>query len=324
MKAIRVHEFGGPGVLKLEEVPDPRPAAGEVVVRVRAVGVNPVDTYIRAGAYGASVKVPYTPGSDAGGTVEAVGPEVKHVRPGDRVYTSGSVSPGFTGVCAELALCRASQVHPLAAGLSFSEGAAINIPYATAYRALFHRALGKPGETVLVHGASGGVGTAAVQIGRAYGFTVIGTGGTDRGRQLAKENGAHHVADHRAPDYLEQVKAITGGRGVDVILEMLANVNLGKDLPALAPRGRVVVIGSRGTVEINPRDAMMRDAAILGVALANATEEEKASIHAALAAGFAQGTLRPVIGKEFPLKDAPLAHEAVMAPGAYGKIVLLT
>lgn len=323
MKAIRVHEFGGPDVLKLEDVPDPAPGPGEVVVRVHAVGVNPVDTYIRSGSYGSTIKPPYTPGSDAAGTVEAVGAGVMHVKAGDRVYTSGTVNPGFTGAYGEKALCKGSQVHPLPERLTFPQGAAIHIPYATAYRALFHRAQGRPGETVLVHGASGGVGTAAVQIARAYGFVVIGTGGTDRGRALVRENGAHHVVDHRQANYLEQVKALTGGRGVDVILEMLANVNLGRDLPLLAPKGRVVVIGSRGTVEVNPRDTMMRDAAILGMALANASEEEKGSIHAALGAGFAQGSLRPVVGKEFPLKDAPRAHEAVMAPGAYGKIVLL-
>ena len=323
MKAIRVHKFGDPKVMVLEDVPDPKPEAGQVLVRVKAVGVNPVDTYVRTGIPGRMPPLPYTPGSDAAGTVEAVGSGVSGVKPGDRVYTLRTVSGQYIGGYAELAVCEPWMVKPLPDNVSFSQGAAINIPYGTAYRALFQRAHAVAGDTVLVHGASGGVGIAAVQLGRAHGMTVIGTAGTDRGRKLVQEQGAHHVLDHRAPDYLKQVMDLTGGQGVDVILEMLSNVNLGKDLPVLAKFGRVVVIGARGTVEINPRDAMMRDAAILGMTYGNASDREMAGIHAALVAGLANGTLRPVIGKEMPLKDAPRAHEDVLEPGAYGKIVLI-
>jgi NADPH2:quinone reductase len=318
MKAIRVNEFGPPSVMRLEEMPDPAPGQGQVLVRVRAAGVNPVETYIRSGAYGIRPNLPYTPGGDAAGIVEQVGEGVRRVRPGDRVYTAGSV----TGTYAELALCHEGQVHRLPEHVSFAQGAAVNIPYATAYRALLQRAQARPGETVLVHGASGGVGVAAVQIARAHGMVVFGTAGSDRGRELVREQGAQHVLDHKAPDYLERLMELTDGRGVDVVLEMLANVNLGKDLGVLAPAGRVVVIGSRGTVEINPRDAMARDAAILGMVLFLTPERELAQIHAALVAGLENGTLRPVVGQEIPLADAPRAHEAVMAPGAYGKILL--
>jgi len=320
VKAIRVREFGGPEVLKLEEVADPRAGAGQVVVRVRAAGVNPVDTYIRSGTYAVKPSLPYTPGLDAAGEVESVGEGVNGVRAGDRVYTSGSLS----GAYAELCLCEEWQVHTLPARVSFAEGAGINTPYATAWRALFQRARGVPGETVLVHGASGGVGTAAVQIARAAGFQVIGTGGTHEGRKLVADQGAHQVLDHHAPDYLEQLTALTGGRGVDVILEMLANVNLNKDLGVLAKGGRVVVIGSRGDVEINQRLAMGRDAAILGMSLFNASPQEFASLHAAIVAGLEAGTLRPVVGREMPLADAARAHEEVLKPGAQGKIVLVT
>jgi NADPH:quinone reductase len=323
MKAIRVSEFGPPSVMKLADVPSPRPGPGEVLVRVKAVGVNPVDTYIRNGAYGKAVTPPYTPGSDAAGVVEAVGGDSTSFKTGDRVYTSGTTAGGFNGAYAELAVSRENQVHRLSERLSFPQGAAINVPYATAWRALFQRAKAQPGETVLVHGASGGVGTAAVQIAHSYGFTVIGTGGTDQGRELVRRNGARHVLDHKNPRYLEQALDLTGGKGVDVILEMLANVNLGKDLGALAKGGRVVVIGSRGAVEINPRDAMMRDAAVLGMALANASEAEVASIHAGLGAGFENGALTPVVREELPLADAARAHERVLEPGAYGKIVLI-
>src|SRR6266581_3283290 len=319
MKAIRVHEFGGPEVLRLEEVPTPRPGPGQVLVRMHAIGVNPVDTYIRAGTYAYKPALPYTPGNDGAGVVEQVGPDVNQFKPGDGVYTAGSVS----GTYAEFALCRAEQVHPLPENISFAQGAAMGTPYATAYRGLLQRADAKPGETVLVHGASGGVGTAAVQLARARGLRVFGTAGSDDGIKLTRQQGAHEVFDHRAPDHFEQIMKATGGHGVDVIVEMLANVNLGKDLTILAKGGRVVIIGSRGPVEIDPRDTMQRDADIRGMVLPNTPPEELASIHAALVAGLENGTLRPVIGKEFPLAEAAKAHRAVMEPGAFGKIVLV-
>jgi NADPH2:quinone reductase len=319
MKAIRVHEFGGPEVMRLEEVEDPKPSAGQVLVRVGAAGVNPVDTYIRTGAHAVKPKLPYTPGHDAAGTIEAVGEGVARVVEGERVYVAGSL----TGAYAELALCDESQVHRLPERVSFAEGAGVSTPYATAYRALFQRARGRPGETVFVHGASGGVGTAALQLARAAGFKVIGTAGTEEGRRHASEQGAHHVLDHHAEGYLEELTALTGGRGPDVILEMLANVNINSDLGVVAKGGRVVTIGSRGSVEINPRLAMTRDAAVLGMTLFNASPQELSSIHAAIAAGLESGTLRPVVGREFPLAEAARAHEEVLKPGALGKIVLI-
>jgi NADPH2:quinone reductase len=319
MKAIRVYEFGGPEVMKPEEVPDPRPGAGEVLVRIHAAGVNPVDTYIRTGTYTRKPALPYTPGSDGAGVVQSTGEGVTKFRKGDRVYVAGSLS----GTYAELALCSQSQVHPLAKAASFAQGAAIGVPYATAYRGLFHKARARAGETVLVHGASGGVGTAALQLGRAAGMMMIGTAGTAKGRELVLQEGAHHVLDHSGGEYLASIMELTGGRGVDVILEMLANKNLGKDLAVLARDGRVVVIGSRGPVEINPRDTMGRDATIIGMTLFNVSDADMASIHAGLVAGLENGTLRPVVGREMPLAEAGRAHQAVMEPGAHGKIVLV-
>ena len=319
MKAIRVHEFGGPEVLRLDEAPTPRPGPGEVVVRMHAAGVNPVETYIRAGKYARLPELPYTPGNDGAGVVEQVGSDVSEFKAGDHVYTSGSIS----GTYAEFALCKKEQVHPLPANVSFAQGAAMGTPYATAYRGLLQRAVAKPGETVLVHGASGGVGTAAVQLARARGLRVFGTAGSDEGLKLAREQGAHEVFDHRAPEHFEQIMKATGGHGVDVIVELLANLNLGKDLTILAKGGRVVIIGSRGPVEIDPRNTMQRDVDVRGMILPNTPPAELASIHAALVAGLENGTLRPVIGKEFPLADAPQAHRAVMESKAFGKIVLV-
>jgi NADPH2:quinone reductase len=320
VKAIRVTEFGDPEVLRLEEVPAPQPGAGQVLVRIHAVGVNPVETYIRAGKYARLPALPYTPGNDGAGVVEQVGPGVNEFKPGDRVYTAGSIS----GTYAEFALCKTEQLHRLPENVSFAQGAAMGTPYATAYRGLFQRANAKPGETVLVHGASGGVGTAAVQLARAQGLRVFGTAGSDEGRKLAREQGAHEVFDHGAPDHFEQIMNATGGRGVDVIVELLANVNLGKDLTILAKGGRVAIIGSRGRVEIDPRDTMQRDADIRGMILPNTPPTEMASIHAALVAGLENGTLRPVFSKEFPLAEAAQAHRAVMEQGAVGKIMLVT
>jgi NADPH2:quinone reductase len=319
MKAIRVHEFGEPEKMRFEEVPDPRSGPGQVLVKVHAVGVNPVDTYIRTGLYAIRPAPPYIPGSDASGTIEAVGEGVKRLKVGDRVYTAGTIS----GAYAEKALCLESQVHPLPPGITYPQGAALNVPYSAAYRALFQRAQAVAGEAVLIHGASGGVGIAALQFSRAAGMMVIGTAGTEQGRRLATEQGAHHVLDHHSPDHFEEVLRLTENRGVDVILELLANVNLGKDLGILAAGGRAVVIGSRGTVEINPRDAIGREAAILGMSVFNATERETASIHAAIGAGLENGTLRPVIGQEIPLADAPRAHRKTMEATAFGKIVLV-
>ncbi|MFZ5449456.1 MAG: NADPH:quinone reductase [Thermodesulfobacteriota bacterium] len=319
MKAIRVHEFGAPEVMLLTDVAEPQPGPGQVLVRVYAIGVNPVETYIRAGIYPQGPVLPYTPGTDAAGIVEAVGPGVSRVELGDRVYTSFSLS----GTYAEKTLCQESQVHPLPEGVSFEQGAGINVPYSAAYRALFQRAKAAAGEVVLVHGASGGVGVAAVQLAAAFGLTVIGTAGTEEGRTLTTVQGAQHVLNHHDPDHYQQVLDLTEQRGVDIILELLANQNLGDDLKILANGGRVVVIGSRGVVNVDPRDTIAKETSILGMYIWNASDKETLSIHAALGAGLANGTLRPIIGKKMSLSEAPRAQHEIMEAKAYGKIVLI-
>jgi NADPH2:quinone reductase len=324
MKAIRVHEFGGPEVLRVEDVPDPKPGAGEVLVRVRAAGVNPVDVYMHSGTYARKPPLPYTPGADGAGEVEALGSGVAGFTPGDRVYVAGvGNTVAGAGTYAERAVCIPSQLHHLPGRVSFAQGAALGVPYCTAYRALFQRAAARPSETVLVHGATGGVGIAAVELAHSHGLTVIGSGGTDEGLATAREHGADVLVNHRAPNYTDDIMRATGGRGVDVIIEMAAHINLDRDLTLLARHGRLVVVGSRGPIEINPRNAMGRDAAILGMTLFNATERDLAEIHAGLIAGLSNGTLNPVIGREMPLVDVRRAHEAVMQPGARGKIVLV-
>ncbi len=320
MKAILVRQFGGPEVLKLEEVPTPKPAAGQVLVKIHAAGVNPADTYARTGNYAVLPSLPYTPGTDGAGVVDSIGDGVKKVKPGDRVYVAKSLS----GTYAEYAVALETQVRRLPDRISFAQGAGVFIPYGTAYHAIYHQAKAHAAETVLVHGASGGVGIASVQIARALGLTVFGTAGSAKGLELAQREGAHQIFDHSKSGYQEEITKATGGRGVDIILEMLANVNLGADLKLLAQMGRVVVIGSRGDVTITPRDLMSRRASIRAFTLWAFTEAESMEVHAGIIAGLENGTLRPVVGSEIPLKDAAQAHINVMKPsGAFGKIVLI-
>lgn len=316
MKAIRVKAFGGPEVLELATLPDPSPGAGEVLVRLAAAGVNPVETYIRSGQYGRLPALPYTPGNDGAGVIFRLGPGVPAtLREGQRVWLSGS----STGTYAEAGLSDATQIHPLPDRVSFAQGAALGVPYTTAYRALVQRGGARPGETVLIHGATGGTGFAAVQIARLFGLRVLATGGTDAGRALLRAQGVE-VFDHHSSTLTDEVLKSTGG--VDLILEMLANANLPRDLAMLARGGRIAIVGSRGPVEINPRDAMAREADIRGVFLFNASPAELVEARAAIHAGLESGALNPIIAHELPLADACRAHDLVMSSGHLGKITL--
>ena len=323
MKAIRAHAFGGPDVLQLDDLPDPTPGQGQVRVRLHAAGVNPFDTYMLSGTYAIKPPLPYSPGADGAGVVEAIGDGVAGVAVGERVYIGGTADHKAYGAYREAVLCLESQVHALPARVSFSEGASVNVPCVTAYRAL-DRAAPKGGDTVLVHGASGAVGLAAVQLARTAGLTVIGSAGTADGLELVVAEGAHYAVDHRDPHHVERVLSLTGGRGPDVILEMLANVNLDHDLTMLAPRGRIVVVGNRGRVEIDPRKLMGKEGAIHGMAFWNQDAAELLAAYEAVGQALASGALNPVVGLELPLAEAAEAHRRVMAPGARGKIVLVT
>ncbi|XP_019960923.2 quinone oxidoreductase [Paralichthys olivaceus] len=320
MRAIRVSECGAPSVLSLcSQVPVPQPGLRQVLIRVQACGVNPVETYIRAGTYSRKPTLPYTPGTDVAGVVETAGEGVVGFKAGDRVFTTATES----GAYAEFTVAADDCVHKLPDALDFTQGAAIGIPYFTAYRALIHKAHSKAGETVLIHGASGGVGVAACQLSRALGLRVLGTAGTPEGMKLVLNNGAHMAFNHREQGYTDKIMEATDGRGVDVIVEMLSNVNLSKDLQMLAYGGRVTVVGSRGPIEINPRDTMANESSIMGVALFFATPEEKKESAAFLYAGMEAGWLSPVVGSQYPLDKAAQAHHDIIeSPGAAGKIVL--
>lgn len=318
MRSVIVREFGAPDVMKVEEVPTPEPDQGQIVVAIKAAGVNPVDVYIRSGQYAKKPDLPYTPGFDGAGIVESVGKGVKGFKAGDRVYIAGSL----TGSYAEFALCAEWQAHQLPKRVSYEKGAAIGVPYGVAYRALFHKAKAIPGQTVLVHGGSGGVGIAAIQLSKAHGMNVIATAGSEAGIKFLVELGADHVLDHRSSERFAEVMEITGGSGLDIVLEMAAHINLGADLKILGKGARVVVIGNRGPVQIDARDLMVADASIIGVLLFNAAPSELGIIHSALVAGLENGSIDPVIGVKLPLNEAAKAHETLMGERPNGKIVL--
>lgn len=317
MKAVVVKEFGAPKVLKLQEIPTPEPAENQILVRVKAAGINPVDAYIRTGTHAQKPNLPYTPGKDAAGIVEKVGANVMKFNKGDRVLTANSL----TGTYAEFCLCEEIHLLKLPENVSFEQGAGVFVPYATAFRALFQKANAHSGETVLIHGASGGVGIAAVQWAKNAGLIVIGTASSKEGEKLVKEQGADYVFDHSGENYLREINEATGG--VEIILEMLADKNLVRDFEVLKIFGRIVVIGNRGSLDFNPRLAMGKDAAIFGMSLFNAPPREMGEIFAAISKGLSAGFLNPIVGKTFPLAEAAQAHHAVIEEKAFGKIVLI-
>lgn len=304
--------------MKLEEIGIPTPGVGEVLVRICASGVNPVDTYIRSGSYAQKPALPYTPGKDGAGVVESVGASVLKFKPGDRVLTAEA----GTGTSAEFGVFSEKGLIALPENVRFDEGAGVFVPYATAYRALFQKAKAKSGDLVLIHGASGGVGVAAVQWAKNAGLRVIGTAGSTDGIELVKSNGADYAVDHSQTDYMQEILDLSEWRGVDVIIEMLANVNLVKDFEVLAMFGRICVVGNRGSLDFNPRLIMSKDATVTGMALFNAPDDEMAEIHAAIQNGLASGFLKPKVGKRFPLEEIAAAHRAVIEEKAFGKIVL--
>ena len=323
VKAIRAHSFGGPEVLQQETVDDPIPGPGEVVVDVRAAGVNPADTYMRSGTYAIVPKLPYIPGGDAGGVIAAIGPDVTQHRAGDRVFVGMALSFDLTGCYAEKVKRKASEVLSLPAGVSFAQAATFGVSYPTAHYALFERGGAKVGETVFIHGASGSVGSSAIQLAKRAGLTVIGSAGTSQGLKLVRAEGADAAVNHSEEGYMNEVRHRTHGKGPELILEMLANVNLAADMDLAAKYGRIMVIGNRGEISVNPRVAMMKELDIRGVALWNATAVQMKPIVLDILAGVAEGLLRPVIGREMRLSEAAAAHIAVLERGIGGKIVLI-
>jgi NADPH2:quinone reductase len=287
-----------------------------MLVQVGAAGVNPVDTYIRSGTNNYKTTFPHTPGSDGAGTIVEVGKNVTEFEVGQRVYFSRNLG----GSSAEFTVCAATHTYPLADALSFEEGACLGVPYTTAHRALFGRANAKAGDKVLVHGATGAVGIATVQLALAAGMDVVASAGTEAGADLLRQQGVTTVIMHNEADHLAPFQTLASG--FDIVIEMLANHNLDQDLKALAFGGCVAVIGNRGTVEINPRDLMARDASVVGVALANVQPKELALIAKSLRPLFEKGVLKPVVRHSYALTELAQAHEDVLKSGALGNLVI--
>lgn len=252
-----------------------------------------------------------------------LGQNVRGFSIGDRVFAGVAMGLEFSGCYAELLKRPATQVLPIPEGVSYAEAVTFGVSYPTAHYALFSRGGARPGEIVFIHGASGSVGTSAIQLAKRAGLTVIGSAGSAAGVDLVLEEGADHAVNHAEPGYLEAVVSASGGKGPDIILEMLANVNLAADMEIAAPGARIVVIGNRGEIRINPRVAMMKELDIRGIMLWNATEAQTATIMSDILSAAAKGDLRPRVGKELPLSEASTAHELVVQDGNAGKIVLV-
>lgn len=318
MKAIQVREFGEPEVMHIHDLDIPQPGDEDVLIEVKAIGVNPVDTYIRAGNYPVLPELPYTPGKDISGRVVKVGAGVKKWKENDRVYSAGTRS----GAYAQYSVCHQSQIFSLPENMSFNQGAAVGIPGAAAWRALFTRARAIQGDRLLIHGASGSVGMIAIQLAVAAGLEVHGTAGTDEGLAKIQKAGASKIYNHRRSDYLQSIKEDIGTQGYNIILEMLANVNLVNDLALLGICGRVVIIGSRGEITIDPRATMAKETEILGMSLFNSSEEQMNEAQVGLYQQMTAGRLVPEIAMELPLSEAPKSHLRILESGNCGKIIL--
>ena len=319
MKAMRAHQFGGPEQLRFEDAPDPQAQAGQVQIRVRATGINPADL-VRLSGRLQPLSLPYIPGTDVCGEVEAVGAGVTHVKKGDRVFGRTAV-----GGYAEKTCLAASEAIPLPSNLSFAEGAAIPIPFYTAYRALHHKAALKAGETVLISAGGGGVGVAAIQLAKLAGARVLTTVGSSDKAERTRALGADVAINYKEQDFAAEVQKFTDGKGADVIIENVAADNLAKDLPILARDGRIILVGT-GTGKgpeghFAVMHALMKDANILGMSLVNATPviPEMATTLTGL---FASGKLKAVISKTYALSEAQQALADLVAGRVFGKLVL--
>ncbi len=323
MKAVRIHEYGGPEVLVYEDVPKPHAGEGRVLVRVEAASVNPVDVAVREDRFPTPKQPPKTLGSDGAGVVEAVGPGVIEVVPGDEVFFSG-LGVGSEGSYAEYAVIAETQAVTKPTGLSFVEAAALGMVFPAAYYGLVTRGEVREGETVLIQGGAGGVGSAAIQLAKARGARVLTTVSGERARRLVRELGADGVIDFKEQDVAAEVARLTDGRGPDLILELVISENLSADVAMVAKGGRIVCTGQgprpEASVPIGP--ALAKGVDVRFMNLNNAGRAGIAAIAAEIAALAAEGVVRPVVGETLPLSQARRAHE-LLEGDHVGKVVLL-
>ena len=323
MKAIQIKSFGGPEVLKTAEVGEPNPNKNEVKVKMFAAGLNPNENYTISGTYAYNIpELPYIPGYDGAGIIEEVGPDVEDLKVGDRVYLSAFAGNRNTGTYAEKMVTDANNVHPLPNHMTMNEGAALGIPVFTAYRALHQKAKIKAGERVLIHGASGAVGTLAVQMAKAVGAIVIGTSSTEEGRAKILSLGADYATPHVTDENKEVLLEITDQKGPDAIIEFLANVNLETDMQVIADFGRIVIVGSRGDITVSPRHLMSNDATVTGMAFTYPTAEVMHEIKHGVTALLESKRIKPVVGRIFTLDEGPEAHRHLMESSGDGRTII--
>jgi NADPH2:quinone reductase len=309
MKAAYIETTGGPDVFRHGELPTPEPGPGEVRVRVAAAAVNPIDTYIRSGAVKMDLPTPFIPGCDLAGTVDAVGPGVTRFRPGDRVWGSNQGLLGRQGTFAEYSCAGEEWLYPLPPGVAEKDAAAVALVGITAHLGLFWRANLKPGETVFVNGGSGGVGGSVVQMARAVGATVVTTVGSKPKAMLARDLGADHIINYKSDDVTAAVKAATAGKGVDVWYETQPPTDLDRTFELTAPLGRIVVMAGRSARPEFPNGPFyVKGLTLLGFAMFNVPADEQRKSADAINHWLAEGKLRAVIGREFPLSQAAAAH----------------
>jgi NADPH:quinone reductase len=322
MKAMMLHELSGPSALRLESLPDRAPGPGEVAIEVRAIGVNFFDILICEGKYQTRPELPFAPGAEVSGTVVAVGEGVARIAPGMRVL---ALLPW--GGYVDRVVTEEIRVFEVPASMSFEHAAAFGIVYQTSYLALVHRGDLHPNETLLVHAAAGGVGLAAVQIGKALGARVIGTAGSDDKLALVRRHGAEALS-YRDPTWDVRVKELTGGRGADVVYDPVGGEVLRQSTKCMAPGGRLLVVGfASGTIPtLEMNRVLLKSISIVGVFWGDVTKRHPSSAHDMMAALFRmydRGQLEPHVHETVPLADAPRALADLGARKTAGKVVLV-
>ena len=322
MRAIVVEQWTEPRDLRVKEVPEPELVPGGLEVEVRAAGCNFFDILMVQGRYQMKPPFPFTPGAEIAGVVKRVGEGVTDFAPGDRVLSSAGLG-GF----AEVAVVGTGGTYKLPKDMSFEEGCALPIIYPTSYAGLVDRGQLQKGETLLVHAAAGGVGVAAVQIGKALGATVIATAGGAEKCEVALREGADHAIDYRAEDFVPKVMELTDGRGADVIYDSVGGETTDKSLKCIAWNGRLVIIGfASGPIpEIKANRILLKNIAVTGLhwgAHAQKAPERIPEVFGALFDLYAAGQIRPVIFKSYSLDEVPAALEALGSRKTYGKVVI--
>jgi len=340
MKAVRIHKHGGPEVLKVEQVEDPKPAGDEVLVEVKACALNHLDLWVRKGIPGQRFPLPLIPGSDVSGVVKQVGSEVKGIRPRDRVVVQpglscqrcahclagddnlcrsyGILGENRNGGCAELLAVPSINIIPLREGISFEEAAAVPLTFLTAWHMLVARARVRPGDDVLIHAAGSGVGVAALQVAKLHGARVIVTAGSDAKLKRAKDLGADDLINYKKYDFYDEVRRVTGKRGVDIIIDSVGADVWHRDLKLLKQGGRVVTCGVTSGFEVTTdiRYIFFRNLAILGSTMGSKSElleimrlvEKKA--------------LKPVVDGVFDMEKVADAHRRLEGRKAFGKVIV--